>query len=63
MRKSPAHSTAFFRSVVAHVQTNGWTPVGLHLLMGDAAATKFTNLLRNLGGTRLHVVQTLMKRA
>lgn len=56
-------SVAFFRSVLARVRTQGWMPLGLHLLMGDDAADKFTNVLRNLEADRVRVVQAVMKRA
>ena len=52
-------SVAFFRSVQQRTQT----PVGLHLLMGEEAATKFANVLRNLEEDRLRVVQAVMTRA
>jgi MPBQ/MSBQ methyltransferase len=56
-------SVAFFRSVLDRVRTQGWMPLGLHLLMGDDAADKFANVLRNLEADRVRVVQAVMKRA
>lgn len=53
-------STQFFRTVMKHVETAGWMPVGLHLLMGDSAAEKFGNMLRNLEEDRVRVVQAVM---
>ena len=54
-------SVAFVHSVLERVQTQGWMPLGLHLLMGDDAAHKFANLLHNLEEDRLRVVQAVMK--
>ncbi len=56
-------SVAFFHSVLDRVRTQGWMPLGLHLLMGDDAADKFANVLRNLEADRVRVVQAVMKRA
>jgi ubiquinone/menaquinone biosynthesis C-methylase UbiE len=55
-------SVAFFKGVLERVRTEGWMPVGLHLLMGDDAATKFANVLRNLEEGRVRVVQAVMNR-
>ncbi len=55
-------SAAFFRAVMDRVRTEGWMPVGLHLLMGNDAATKFANVLRNLEAGRVRVVQAVMRR-
>jgi ubiquinone/menaquinone biosynthesis C-methylase UbiE len=55
-------SVVFFRSVLERVRTEGWMPVGLQLLMGDDAESKFTNVLRNLEEDRVRVVQAVMKR-
>jgi ubiquinone/menaquinone biosynthesis C-methylase UbiE len=57
-----AQSMAFFQSILERVQNEGWMPIGLHLLMGDDAAVKFGNVLRNLQENRLRVVQAVMKR-
>lgn len=53
-------STQFFRTVMQKFETAGWMPVGLHLLMGDSAAEKFGNMLRNLEEDRVRVVQAVM---
>jgi len=37
-------------------------PLGLHLLMGSDAGTKFSNLLRNLEEDRVRVVQAVLRR-
>ncbi len=55
-------SVMFFQEVLERVQTEGWMPVGLHLLMGDNAETKFANVLRNLEEGRARMVQAVMKR-
>jgi ubiquinone/menaquinone biosynthesis C-methylase UbiE len=58
-----SESAAFFSDVMKRVGNDGWMPVGLHLLMGDDAPTKFGNLLSNLENDRVHVVQAVMKRS
>ena len=55
-------SVTFFQAGLERGQTEGLLPVGLHLLMGNDAATKFTNVLRNLEEDRVRVVQAVMKR-
>jgi SAM-dependent methyltransferase len=55
-------SAAFFTTVLGRVRDEGWMPLGLHLLMGDTAATKFENVLRNLEGDRVRVVQAVYTR-
>ncbi len=57
-----AESTQFFRDVMMQVDTEGWMPLGLHLLMGDTAAEKFRNMLRNLEQGHLRIVQAVMTR-
>lgn len=57
-----SESTAFFRTVVEQVQDKGWAPIGLHILMGDDAKTKFSNMLSNLEMNRVRVVQAVMTR-
>ena len=54
-------SVTFFRSVLERLRTEGWMPVGLHLLMGNDAVVKFGNVLRNLEEDRVRVVQAVMK--
>ena len=55
-------SVDFFQTVLERVQAQGWNPLGLHLLMGDDAADKFTNMFHNLKEDRVRVVQAVMKR-
>ncbi len=55
-------SVTFFQAALVRGRTEGLLPVGLHLLMGNDAATKFTNVLRNLEEDRVRVVQAVMKR-
>jgi hypothetical protein len=38
-------------------------PLGLHLLLGDDAETKFANLLRSLEERRVRVMQGMMRRS
>jgi ubiquinone/menaquinone biosynthesis C-methylase UbiE len=56
-------SAGFFRTLFDRVRNDGWPAVGLHLLMGDDAATKLANVRRNLEEGRLRVIQAIMKRA
>ncbi len=65
---SPVHwedkteaSAAFFRQVLDRIRDEGPTPLGLHLLMGETAAEKFTNVLRNLEDDRIRVAQAVMR--
>ncbi len=55
-------SMSFLRGLLERIRSEGWMPVGLHLLMGDDAATKFANVLRNLEENRVRVVQAVMTR-
>ena len=55
-------SLRFLDEMLSRQQTEGWMPVGLHLLMGENTATKFANLRRNLEKGRLRVVQDVMTR-
>ena len=55
-------SITFFHGVMELVRTEGWMPVGLHLLMGNDAETKFANVLLNLEEGRLQIVQAVMQR-
>ena len=48
--------------MLERVRTEGWMPLGLHLLMGDDAALKFANVLSNLEKDRLRIVQAVMVR-
>jgi len=54
-------SVASLKAVLKRAQTEGWMPVGLHLLMGNDATAKYANLLRNLEEDRMRVIQALMK--
>jgi len=58
-----SESVSFFESVLARVRTEGWMPLGLHLLMGENASEKFSNVLRNLAEGRVKVVQAVMRRS
>jgi SAM-dependent methyltransferase len=55
-------SVAFFRTAAERVRNEGWMPLGVHLLMGNDAAAKMRNVLRNLEEDRVRVVQAVMKR-
>ena len=55
-------SIAFFEGVFQRVETEGRPALGLHLLMGSDAATKFGNMLRNLKEGRVRVAQAVMER-
>ncbi len=55
-------SIAFFKTSQRRIRTKGLLPVGLHLLMGDDASTKFGNVLRSLEEGRVRVVQAVMER-
>jgi len=55
-------SYASFEALLERVRTEGWMPVGLHLLMGSDAETKFKNMLGNLEEDHVRVVQAVMKR-
>jgi len=56
-----AESADFFRTVLERVRSSGWMPLGLHLLMGPDAGTKFSNLLHNLEENRVRVVQAVLR--
>jgi hypothetical protein len=55
-------STAFFEEALRRLPTEEQPTVGLHLLMGNNAPTKFANMLRNLEENRVRVVQAVMRR-
>ncbi|MAE66661.1 MAG: SAM-dependent methyltransferase [Phycisphaeraceae bacterium] len=58
-----AESIAFFETVAARIRTDGPPPLGIHLLMGDNAAVKLRNYVRNLSEARLIVaLGTALKR-
>lgn len=53
-------SKAFFGVVFERVQREGRMPLGLHLLMGENADTKFANLQANLEENRVRVVLAVL---
>jgi SAM-dependent methyltransferase len=55
-------STAFFEESLRRLPAEEQPTVGLHLLMGNNAPTKFANMLRNLEENRVRVVQAVMRR-
>jgi len=56
-------SINFLDDVLKKVDKDGWMPVGLHLLMGDNAETKFNNLLKNLRENRIRILQSVIKKS
>lgn len=56
-----AASIAFFQSALQQTKTGDAPPLGLHVLMGETARSKFTNVLRNLETGRLSVIQAVMR--
>ncbi len=54
-------SAAFFEQALQRLPTEEQPMVGLHLLMGQNAPTKFANMLRNLQENRVRVVQAVMR--
>jgi ubiquinone/menaquinone biosynthesis C-methylase UbiE len=57
-----AKSLAWFRALLERFAARGRPPLGLHLLMGDDAQSKFENLVRNLEQARIAVVQAVYER-
>jgi MPBQ/MSBQ methyltransferase len=53
-------SIVFFRAVLERLKKQGRPALGLHLLIGDDAETKFTNLLSNMEEGLVRVVQAGM---
>lgn len=53
----------WFEQVLAKVQQEGPSPVGLHLHMGPSAPEKMTNVVRNLREDRISIVQALLEKA
>jgi len=49
-------SLEFFKAMIKKIEQSGPPPLGLHLLMGNTAKTKFQNLSRNLEEKRTSVV-------
>ncbi len=58
-----AASMAFFRDALERLRDAGPAPLGLHLLMGESAAVKFGNVLRNLEDDRIRVAQAVLRAA
>ena len=55
-------SAAFLQTVLERFQSGGLPSLGLHLLMGEDFATKFANLLANLEGGCVQVVQAVVRK-
>jgi ubiquinone/menaquinone biosynthesis C-methylase UbiE len=56
-------SLEWFRAVVETLRRSGPLPLGLHLLMGQTAKTKFENNIRNLQEGRIVVFQAVVEKA
>jgi hypothetical protein len=55
-------SLEFFKEMLRKTESSGPTPLGLHLLMGKTAKTKFLNQVRNLEENKISIAQgTAMK--
>lgn len=50
-------SLEFFKEMLKKTESTGPTPLGLHLLMGKTAKTKFLNQVRNFEEDRISIVQ------
>lgn len=55
-------SLQWFDSVTQRLAESGRPPLGLHLLMGEAAPTKLGNVGKNLQENRICVVQSLCRK-
>ncbi len=55
-------SLEWFRAALEKTREAGPPPLGLHLLMGPTARTKFTNVMRNLEEARITIVQGVADR-
>jgi ubiquinone/menaquinone biosynthesis C-methylase UbiE len=55
-------SQQWFAAALERLKTEGQPPLGLHLLMGSTARTKFENLFRNLSEGRAVVCQACAQR-
>ena len=55
-------SLDWFMKAVGRLETSGPQPLGLHLLMGNTAKTKFENNIRNLRERRIVVFQALAEK-
>lgn len=52
----------WIRAVAGKLRDGGPPPLGVHLLMGDTAPTRFANLAANLGEGRIRVFQGVFRR-
>lgn len=57
-----AKGAAFLRGVLERVEREGWSSLGLHLLMGEDAQAKFRNVLAGLDEGRIAVVMAVLRR-
>ena len=55
-------SLDWFVAAIEKLKVSGPPPLGLHLLMGSTAKTKFENNIRNLRERRFVVFQTLAEK-
>lgn len=53
-------SLHWFRGNMGRMKANGPPPLGVHLLMGPSAVTKFQNIIRNLDEGRAVVIQAVL---
>ncbi len=51
-----AESVKFFERVIGRIESRGYAPLGIHLILGDHAEAKLRNHARNLSENRLSVV-------
>jgi ubiquinone/menaquinone biosynthesis C-methylase UbiE len=54
-------STDWIAQLLKRLQQNGLPPLGIHLLMGNTATEKLTNLSKNLSENKLCVIQAIVK--
>jgi ubiquinone/menaquinone biosynthesis C-methylase UbiE len=57
------HSLEWFTATLERLKQSGPLPLGLHLLMGATAKSKFENVLRNLQEGRIVVYQAVAERS
>ncbi|MDH5658966.1 MAG: methyltransferase domain-containing protein [Nitrosopumilus sp.] len=50
-------SLEFFKKMTKKIDASGPTPLGIHLLMGKTAKTKFLNQVRNLEENKVSIIQ------
>jgi SAM-dependent methyltransferase len=53
----------WFRAALERMQSGGRPPLGLHILMGATAPTKFQNILHALENERIVTIQAVLRRA